>query len=179
MDFNGSKTRQNLIEAFIGESKARNKYTFYAQKARKDGFCQIADIFEKTAQDETEHAKIWFRLLHNDSIPDTIENLKDAIESEHFETSKMYVDFAKIAQEEGFERISKLFHKAASIEKTHEERYRKLLENIEKEEVFEKNEEVVWECDNCGFSLSGREAPEICPFCAHPRSYFMVKADNY
>lgn len=179
MELKGSKTEKNLMEAFAGESQARNKYTYYASKAKKDGFVHIAKLFEETANNEKEHAKIWFKLLHGGSIPTTLENLEDAANGENYEWTDMYANFAKEAREEGFEDIALLFENVAKIEKDHEERYRKLLANIKNEEVFQKSEPVVWECSNCGFSYTGNSAVEVCPVCAHPKSYFMVKAKNY
>lgn len=179
MDLKGSKTEKNLQEAFAGESQARNKYTYYAAKAKKDGYVQISKLFEETANNEKEHAKIWFKLLHGGSVSSTIENLKDAANGENFEWTDMYAKFAKEAREEGFNDIASLFENVANIEKDHEERYRKLLENIEKQEVFKKPKAVVWECANCGYSYTGDEAVDVCPVCAHPQSFFMIKANNY
>lgn len=177
-DLKGTKTEANLMAAFAGESQARNKYTYYASKAKKDGYVQIAALFEETANNEKEHAKIWFKLLH-DGMPSTVENLKDAAEGENYEWTDMYVGFAKTAREEGFEDIAKLFEGVAAIEKEHEERYRKLLKNIEGDLVFSKDGDVIWECRNCGHIVIGKKAPDICPVCAHPQSYFQVKANNY
>ncbi len=174
----GTKTEANLLAAFAGESQARNKYTYYASKAKKDGYVQIANIFEETAANEKEHAKIWFKLLH-DGIPSTVENLKDAAEGENYEWTDMYAGFAKEAREEGFEHIAVLFEKVGEIEKEHEERYKKLLANIEGDLVFSKDGDCVWQCINCGHIVIGKKAPEVCPVCAHPQSYFQVKADNY
>ena len=174
----GTKTEANLMTAFAGESQARNKYTYYASKAKKDGYVQIAALFEETANNEKEHAKIWFKLLH-DGMPSTVENLKDAAEGENYEWTDMYAGFAKTAREEGFEDIAKLFEGVAAIEKEHEERYRKLLKNIEGDLVFSKDGDVIWECRNCGHVVIGKKAPDICPVCAHPQSYFQVKANNY
>lgn len=174
----GTKTEANLMTAFAGESQARNKYTYYASKAKKDGYVQIAALFEETANNEKEHAKIWFKLLH-DGMPSTVENLKDAAEGENYEWTDMYAGFAKTAREEGFEDIAKLFEGVAAIEKEHEERYRKLLKNIEGDLVFSKDGDVIWECRNCGHIVVGKKAPEVCPVCAHPQSYFQVKAENY
>lgn len=174
----GTKTEANLMAAFAGESQARNKYTYYASKAKKDGYVQIAALFEETANNEKEHAKIWFKLLH-DGMPSTVENLKDAAEGENYEWTDMYAGFAKTAREEGFEDIAKLFEGVAAIEKEHEERYRKLLENIEGDLVFSKDGDVIWECRNCGHIVIGKKAPDVCPVCAHPQSYFQVKANNY
>ncbi len=179
MELKGSKTEKNLMEAFAGESQARNKYTYYASKAKKDGYVHIAKLFEETANNEKEHAKIWFKLLHGGSIGSTIENLEDAANGENYEWTDMYATFANEAREEGFEEIALLFENVAKIEKDHEERYRKLLENIKNDEVFKKNESVTWECGNCGFSYKGEAAVELCPVCKHPKSYFMIKAKNY
>ena len=179
MELKGSKTEQNLMTAFAGESQARNKYTYYASKAKKDGYEQIAAIFEETANNEKEHAKIWFKLLHDGEVPGTIENLKDAAAGENYEWTDMYAGFAETAREEGFTKIAFLFDEVAKIEKEHEERYRKLLENIEAAKVFAKAGVTVWVCRNCGHVYEGEKALEICPVCAHPKSYMEVKADNY
>ncbi len=179
MELKGTKTEKNLMEAFAGESQARNKYTYYASQAKKDGYVQISKIFEETANNEKEHAKIWFKLLHGGSIAQTIENLKDAAEGENYEWTDMYAKFAKEAKEEGFEQIAALFELVGKIEKDHEERYRKLLANIENNTVFEKSEKVVWECSNCGHAFEGESAPELCPVCKHPKAYFFMKAKNY
>ena len=179
MELKGSKTEQNLMAAFAGESQARNKYTYYASKAKKDGFEQIAAIFEETANNEKEHAKMWFKELHGGSIPDTMENLKDAAEGENYEWTDMYDSFAKTAEEEGFVAIAAKFRMVAAIEKEHEERYRKLLKNIDDKLVFSKDEECIWVCRNCGHVVIGKDAPKVCPVCAHPQSYFEVKANNY
>ena len=179
MELRGSKTEKNLMEAFSGESQARNKYTYYASQAKKDGYVQISKLFEETANNEKEHAKIWFKLLHGGSVGSTTENLEDAAAGENYEWTDMYAKFAGEAREEGFDDIALLFENVAKIEKDHEERYRKLLENIKKEEVFKKSEPVVWECANCGFSYTGDTAIDVCPVCKHPQSYFMVKAKNY
>ncbi len=179
MEFKGSKTEKNLQTAFAGESQARNKYTYYASQAKKDGFVQISKIFEETANNEKEHAKLWFKLLHGGKIADTMTNLEDAAAGENYEWTDMYATFAKEAREEGFNDIAFLFEKVAQIEKEHEERYRKLLQNIKDEKVFQKEEKVVWECSNCGFSFEGTSAPEKCPVCAHPKAYFFIKAKNY
>lgn len=178
-ELKGTKTEANLMAAFAGESQARNKYTYYASKAKKDGYVQIANIFEETAANEKEHAKIWFKLLHDGAVPDTVTNLKDAADGENYEWTDMYAQFAKDAKEEGFEEIAKLFEGVAAIEKEHEERYRKLLANIEGDLVFSKDGDVVWQCANCGHICVGKKAPEVCPVCAHPQSYFQVKAENY
>ena len=178
MELKGSKTEQNLLSAFAGESQARNKYTYYASKARKEGYNQIASIFEETANNEKEHAKIWFKLLH-DGMPSTTENLKDAADGENYEWTDMYAKFAKEAKEEGFDKIAYLFEAVGKIEKEHEERYRKLLENLENGSVFEKDGEVYWICQNCGHIHKGKTPPTVCPVCAHPQSYFEVRAENY
>ena len=179
MELKGSKTEQNLMAAFAGESQARNKYSYYASKAKKEGYEQIAALFEETANNEKEHAKLWFKELHGGSIPTTAENLLDAAEGENYEWTDMYAEFAKTAREEGFTRIALLFEGVAKIEKEHEERYRKLLENVNNEMVFSKDGEKVWVCRNCGHVHVGKEAPKACPVCAHPQAYFEVKADNY
>ena len=179
MDLKGSKTEANLMAAFAGESQARNKYTYYASKARKDGYQQIADIFEETANNEKEHAKIWFKLLHDGNISDTMTNLADAAAGENYEWTDMYAGFAKTAHEEGFEHIAFLFEQVAKIEKEHEERYRKLLANIEQGIVFSRDGDTVWVCANCGHIVIGKQAPQVCPVCAHPQSYFQIKATNY
>ena len=179
MELKGSKTEKNLMEAFAGESQARNKYTYYAAQAKKDGYVQISRFFEETANNEKEHAKIWFKELHGGEVPTTAENLLDAAEGENYEWTDMYAEFAKTAREEGFTRIALLFEGVAKIEKEHEERYRKLLENVNNEMVFSKDGEKVWVCRNCGHVHVGKEAPQVCPVCAHPRAYFEVKADNY
>ena len=178
MELKGSKTEANLQTAFAGESQARNKYTYYASKARKDGYNQIAAIFEETAANEKEHAKIWFKLLHG-GIGDTMANLADAAAGENYEWTDMYATFAKEAREEGFEEIAILFDGVAAIEKEHEERYRKLLANIEKGIVFSRDGDMIWQCSNCGHIHVGKEAPEVCPVCAHPKAYFQLKAENY
>ncbi len=175
----GSKTEANLRAAFAGESQARNKYTYYASKAKKDGYVQIAEIFEETANNEKEHAKIWFKLLHDGAVPDTAANLKDAAEGENYEWTDMYAGFAKVAREEGFDEIADLFEGVAKIEKEHEERYRKLLANVEGDCVFSKDGDVIWQCANCGHIVIGKKAPDVCPICAHPKSYFKIKAENY
>ena len=175
----GTKTEQNLWAAFAGESQARNKYTYFASKAKKDGFVQIASIFEETANNEKEHAKIWFKLLCGGAIPSTAENLLVAAEGENYEWTDMYAGFAKEAREEGFAHIAFLFEEVAKIEKEHEERYRKLLANVEGGVVFSKDGDVMWKCNNCGHIHFGKKAPELCPVCAHPQSYFEVKAENY
>ncbi len=179
MEFKGSRTEANLAVAFAGESQARNKYTYYASKAKKEGYNQIAAIFEETANNEKEHAKIWFKALHNGEVPTTLENLKDAAAGENYEWTEMYKEFAKVAKEEGFTRLAYLFEAVGNIEKEHEERYLKLLENVKNSEVFEKGEEVVWICKNCGHIHFGKTAPEKCPVCDHPKAYFEVRCLNY
>ena len=179
MELKGSKTEQNLMAAFAGESQARNKYTYFASKAKKDGYEQIAAIFEETANNEKEHAKMWFKELHGGSIPDTMENLLDAANGENYEWTDMYSEFAKVAKEEGFDRIAYLFEGVAAIEKEHEERYRKLIENIEGGLVFSRDGDKIWKCRNCGHIVIGKDAPKVCPICAHPQSYFEIKAENY
>jgi rubrerythrin len=173
----GSKTEANLKAAFAGESQARNKYTYFASRARKDGYEQIAGIFEETAGQEKEHAKIWLKLLNG--INDTAENLKEAADGENYEWTDMYAGFAKTAKAEGFDDIARLFEMVAKIEKTHEDRFRRLLSNVEKKAVFSKEGDAVWQCANCGHIVVGRNAPELCPVCKHPRAYFQVKAENY
>ena len=179
MELKGSRTEANLMTAFAGESQARNKYTYYASKAKKDGYVQIAQIFEETANNEKEHAKIWFKLLHDGGIPTTVENLKDAAAGENYEWTEMYAEFAKVAKEEGFDHIAALFDMVAKIEKDHEERYKKLLSNIEGGLVFSRDGDMMWICSNCGHVHIGKAAPELCPVCAHPKAYFMMKAENY
>ena len=179
MELKGSKTEQNLMTAFAGESQARNKYTYYASKAKKDGYEQIAAIFQETADNEKEHAKIWFKLLHNGSVPSTVENLKDAANGENYEWTDMYAGFAKTAREEGFAHIAYLFEQVGKIEKEHEERYLKLLENVEEGVVFSRDDERIWKCRNCGHIVIGKYAPEVCPVCEHPKAYFEIKAENY
>lgn len=179
MELKGSKTEANLQAAFAGESQARNKYTYYASKAKKDGYVQIANIFEETAANEKEHAKMWFKLLHGGAVPSTIENLKDAADGENYEWTDMYAEFAKTAREEGFDDIALLFEEVGKIEKEHEERYRKLLANIEGGLVFSREGDCIWQCSNCGHIAVGRQAPEVCPVCAHPQAYFQIKAENY
>lgn len=179
MELKGTKTEANLRTAFSGESQARNKYTFFASKAKKEGYVQIAKIFEETANNEKEHAKIWFKLLYGDDMKTTAENLEDAAEGENFEWTDMYAEFAKVAKEEGFNQIAALFEQVGNIEKMHEERYRKLLANVKDGLVFSKDGDTIWECANCGHICIGKKAPEICPVCRHPQAYFMVKAENY
>ena len=178
-DLKGTKTEANLMAAFAGESQARNKYTYYASKAKKEGYEQIADLFTETANNEKEHAKIWFKLLHGGAVADTMTNLKDAAEGENYEWTDMYKTFAEDAKAEGFDHIAFLFEEVAKIEKEHEERYRKLLANIEDGIVFSRDGDMVWICRNCGHIHVGKEAPEVCPVCAHPKAYFELRADNY
>ena len=179
MELKGSKTEQNLMTAFAGESQARNKYTYFASKSRKDGYEQIAAIFEETANNEKEHAKIWFKLLNGGEISDTIHNLEAAAEGENYEWTDMYKEFAEVAREEGFTKIANLFEGVAKIEKEHEERYRKLLKNINDEVVFSSDNDTIWICRNCGHVVIGKKAPEVCPICNHKKSFFERKADNY
>ena len=179
MELKGSRTEQNLQAAFAGESQARNKYTYYASKARKEGYNQIADLFEETANNEKEHAKIWFKLLHDGEVPTTSVNLLDAAEGENYEWTDMYAEFARVAKEEGFARIAFLFEKVGEIEKHHEERYRKLLANVEGDLVFSRDGDTVWQCANCGHIVVGKKAPVKCPVCDHPQAYFQELAQNY
>ena len=179
MELKGSKTEKNLLEAFAGESMARNKYTYYASKAKKEGFVQIANLFEETAGNEKEHAKIWFKLLHDGEIPTTSVNLLDAAEGENYEWTDMYAKFAADARAEGFTRIAALFEMVGKIEKEHEERYRKLLANVEGELVFSRDGDMVWICSNCGHIHVGKKAPLKCPVCDHPQAYFHLRAENY
>ncbi len=177
MDLKGSKTEANLLAAFAGESQARNKYTYFASVAKKEGYQQIAAIFEQTANNEKEHAKLWFKALGE--LGDTAKNLAAATEGENYEWTDMYKTFAEEAEAEGFDEIAQRFRMVAEIEKAHEERYRALLENVEMQKVFEKSEETMWECRNCGHLVMGKKAPEICPVCNHPQSYFEVRKENY
>ena len=177
MELKGSRTEQNLRDAFAGESQARNKYTYFASKAKKEGYEQIASLFLETADNEKEHAKIWFKLLNG--IGTTAENLLAAAEGENYEWTDMYARFAKEAREEGFEDIAKLFEGVGAIEKEHEERYRKLLANVQGGLVFSKDGDMIWQCRNCGHIVVGKQAPDMCPVCAHPQAYFQVKAENY
>ena len=179
MELKGTQTEKNLQTAFAGESQAHTKYLYYASKAKKDGYVQISDLFTETAKNEKEHAKLCFKLLHDGDIPATTQNLKDAADGENFEWTDMYDGFAKTAEEEGFTQIAFLFRSVGAIEKAHEERYRKLLKNIEDEVVFSKDNDVIWQCSNCGHIVVGKKAPELCPVCKHPRSYFMILAENY
>ena len=177
MDLKGTKTEANLMAAFAGESQARNKYTYFASQAKKDGYEQIAAIFEETAHNEKEHAKMWLKELNG--IGNTAENLKAAADGENYEWTDMYDEFAKVAKEEGFDRIAYLFEAVGKIEKEHEERFKKLLENVEDGKVFEAGEVKIWKCRNCGHIVVGTKAPEICPVCSHPQAYFEIKAENY
>lgn len=178
-ELKGTKTEKNLMDAFAGESQARNKYTYYASKARKDGFEQIAALFEETAGNEKEHAKLWFKYLHGGAVPGTVENLKDAAAGENFEWTDMYDRMAKEAEEEGFTEIAAKFRMVGAIERHHEERYRKLLNNIEEGIVFSRDGDRIWKCRNCGHIVIGKQAPEVCPVCNHPLSYFEINAENY
>ena len=178
-DLKGTKTEANLMAAFAGESQARNKYTYFASKAKKEGYEQIAAIFEETAQNEKEHAKIWYKLLKGGDIPSTADNLKEAADGENYEWTDMYDTFAKEAKEEGFDHIAFLFEEVGKIEKEHEERYLKLLENVKNGLVFSKDGDKIWKCRNCGHIVIGKEAPGVCPVCNHPQAYFEIKAENY
>ncbi len=179
MELKGSKTEKNLMEAFAGESQARNKYTYFASKAKKEGYEQIAAIFQETADNEKEHAKLWFKLLCGGEIPSTTQNLADAAAGENFEWTNMYDRMAKEAKEEGFDHIAFLFEEVGKIEKEHEERYKKLLENVQDGKVFEAGEIKIWKCRNCGHIVVGTKAPAVCPVCTHPQAYFEIKAENY
>ncbi len=179
MELKGTKTEKNLMAAYAGESEATNKYRYFASKAKSDGYVQIGNIFEETADNEKEHAKIWFKLLEGGVVKDTLSNLVAAATGENYEWTEMYPTFAKEAREEGFEEIAQLFEGVAAIEKEHEERYRKLFQNIEKGIVFSKDGDVVWQCANCGHIHIGKSAPEVCPVCNHPQKYFQIKAENY
>ena len=179
MELKGSQTEKNLMKAFSGESEARNKYTYFASKAKKEGYEQIAAIFEETASNEKEHAKIWFKLLNGGEIPSTLENLNTAAAGENYEWTDMYDGFAKTAREEGFEKIAYLFEEVGKIENEHEERYRKLIENLDEGLVFSRDGDRIWKCRNCGHIVIGKSAPAVCPVCNHPQSYFEIKAENY
>ena len=179
MELKGSKTEQNLWAAFAGESQARNKYSYFASKAKKEGYEQIAAIFEETANNEKEHAKMWFKELHGGEVPTTAENLLAAAEGENYEWTDMYAEFAKVAKEEGFDRIAYLFEAVGKIEKEHEERYLKLLANVKDGLVFSKDGDRIWKCRNCGHIVIGKKAPEVCPVCVHPKAFFEIKAENY
>ena len=178
-ELKGSKTEANLLAAFAGESQANTKYRYYASKAKKDGYVQIGKLFEETADNEKEHAKIWFKLLHGGEMPGTMDNLKDAAAGENYERTDMYAGFAKTAKEEGFDKIAYLFEAVGKIEKEHEERYLKLLDNLTSGKVFERSEQQAWVCANCGHIHYGNKAPEKCPVCDHPMAYFKIKAENY
>ena len=178
-ELKGSKTEKNLMAAFAGESQAHVKYQYYASKAEKEGYHQIGAIFRETALNEKEHAKIWFKFLHNDEVPATTVNLKDAANGENYEWTDMYAGFAKTAKEEGFEKIAVLFEEVGKIEKEHEERYRKLLINIENGSVFSRTGDMSWHCSNCGHIHTGKTAPDLCPVCKHPKAYFQIRAENY
>ncbi|MDR2149184.1 MAG: rubrerythrin family protein [Tannerella sp.] len=179
MELKGSKTEQNLKTAFAGESQAHTKYQYYASKAKKEGYVQIGELFEETSRNEKEHAKIWFKLLHDNEIPATAANLVDAAQGENYEWTDMYKGFAETAREEGFNKIAFLFEGVAKIEKEHEERYLKLLENVKDGLVFSRDQEMIWQCQNCGHIVIGKKAPEMCPVCAHPKAYFHLRAENY
>ena len=179
MNLKGTKTEKNLLEAFAGESMARNKYTYYASKAKKDGYVQISQIFEETAANEKEHAKIWFKYLHDGKVPGTEANLKDAADGENFEWTDMYARMAKEAREEGFDEIADKFEMVGAIEKEHEERYRKLLNNIKEGIVFSRDGNVIWQCSNCGHIVIGPKAPDVCPVCDHEQAFFQLKPENY
>ena len=179
MELKGSQTEKNLMKAFSGESEARNKYTYFASKAKKEGYEQIAAIFEETASNEKEHAKIWFKLLNGGDIPSTLENLNSGAAGENYEWTDMYDGFAKTAKEEGFDQIAYLFEEVGKIEKEHEARYRKLIENLEEGLVFSRDGDRIWKCRNCGHIVIGKSAPAVCPVCNHPQSYFEIKAENY
>ena len=179
MELKGSKTWENLQTAFAGESQAHTKYQYYASKAKADGYVQISEIFLETSRNEKEHAKIWFKYLHEGGVPDTMTNLHDAADGENYEWTDMYDEFAKVADEEGFAEIAERFRQVGAIEKHHEDRYRKLIGNIEEGIVFSRDGDRTWICRNCGHIVIGREAPEICPVCAHPKSYFELRAENY
>ncbi|MCI9415719.1 MAG: rubrerythrin family protein [Clostridiales bacterium] len=179
MNIKGTKTEANLMTAFSGESQARTKYTYYASQAKKEGYEQISGLFMETAENEKEHAKLWFKLLHDGAVPKTIENLKDAADGENYEWTDMYATFAKEAREEGLDDIAVMFEYVGKVEKAHEERYRKLLENIEQGLVFKRGDVYMWKCRNCGYIHVGKEAPQVCPTCKHPQAYFEIMAENY
>jgi Rubrerythrin len=179
MELKGSKTEANLMAAFAGESQARNKYTYYASKAKKEGYEQISAIFEETAGNEKEHAELWFKFLHGGEVPSTLDNLADAADGENYEWTDMYEGFAKVAEEEGFAEIARHMRKIATVEREHEIRYRKLIENLNSGEVFKRNGVMVWKCRNCGYIHIAEEAPKLCPACSHPQSYFELRAENY
>ncbi len=177
--YSGTKTEKNLEAAFAGESQARNKYTYFASKAKKDGYEQIAAIFLETADNEKEHAKMWYKELHGGAVEDTVTNLEAAADGENYEWTDMYKKFAEVAREEGFDELADKFEGVAAIEKSHEERYRKLLSNVKEKKVFSKDGDAIWVCRNCGHIVVGKQAPEVCPVCNHPQSYFEIKAENY
>ena len=179
MELKGSKTEQNLMTAFAGESQAHVKYGYYASQAKKDGYNQIGAIFTETAGNEKEHAKLWFKALHGGSVPKTMENLRDAAAGENYEWTEMYAEFAKTAKEEGFDRLAMQFEEVGKIEKEHEERYRALLKNVKDGLVFSRDGDQIWQCSNCGHIVIGKKAPEVCPVCAHPQAYFQIRANNY
>lgn len=179
MELKGTRTEANLMAAFAGETQARTKYSTYATVARKEGYEQIGALFDETAENEKEHAEIWFKYLHDGEVPNTLANLKDAANGEHFEWTDMYATFAKEAKEEGFDRIATLFEMVAAIEREHEARYQKLIENMEGGLVFSREGDTIWKCRNCGHVLVGKKVPELCPVCSHPKSYFEIKAENY
>ena len=179
MELKGSKTEKNLMDAFAGESQARNKYTYFASKAKKEGYEQIAAIFQETADNEKEHAKMWYKLLKGGEIPSTLDNLHEAANGENYEWTDMYERMAKEADEEGFTRIAYLFREVGKIEKEHEARYQKLIENLDNGLVFSKDGDRIWKCRNCGHIVIGKSAPEVCPVCSHPKAYFEIKAENY
>lgn len=178
-ELKGSQTEKNLMTAFAGESQARNKYTYFASKAKKEGYVQISKIFEETAANEKEHAEIWYKLLHGGAVPDTVANLEDAANGENYEWTDMYAGFAETAKKEGFTQIAALFELVGKIEKEHEERYRKLLKNIKDGIVFSRDGDTIWQCSNCGHVVIGKKAPEVCPVCAHAKAYFQIKPENY
>ena len=179
MNLKGTKTEQNLMAAFAGEAQARTKYSYYASRAKKDGYEQIAAIFQETSDNEKEHAKLWFKLLHDGAVPDTVTNLLDAAAGENYEWTDMYATMAKEAREEGFEDIAIAFEGVAAVEKEHEERYLKLLANVEGGLVFSRDQDMIWQCTNCGHVMIGKKAPEVCPVCDHPQAYFQIKPENY
>ncbi len=179
MELKGSKTEANLNTAFAGESMARNKYTYYASQAKKEGYEQIADIFMETAENEKEHAKLWFKALHDDAVPETVANLKDAAEGENYEWKEMYPEFAKVAREKGFQQLAVLFEKVRNVEDRHEARYLALLKNIEEGIVFKRDDSVMWKCRNCGYIHVGKDAPKVCPACKQSQSYFEIRSTNW
>ena len=179
MDLKGSKTEQNLMTAFAGESQAHTKYQYYASQAKKDGYVQIQNIFEETARNEKEHAKLWFKALHGGAVPSTLENLEDAANGENYEWTDMYAEFAATAREEGFDDLAALFDGVGAVEKEHEARYRTLIERINAGEVFQRDGIFAWKCNNCGHIHIGTEPPEVCPVCAHPQAFFEIKSENY